>query len=70
VLSLCSDGEGIGTELRGAEPDGEGSTDAMGACCCFRISRCDLRVAVCASFFSKDFVRYGRVGAMFSMRRP
>jgi hypothetical protein len=70
VLSLASEGEGIGTELRGEETDGEGSTDAMGACCGFRISRCGLRVAVCVSFFSKDFMRYGRVGAMFSMRRP
>jgi hypothetical protein len=59
----------MGTELSGEEPDGAGSTDATGVFCGFRISRCGLRVEVCASFFSKDFVGYGRVGAMFSMRR-
>ena len=70
MLSLCSDGGGVGKELTGEEPDGEGSTDATGAFCGFRISRCGLRVEVCASFFSKDFVGYERVVAMFSMRRP
>ncbi len=70
MLSLCSDGEGDGKELTGEEPDGEGSTDATGAFCGVRISRCGLRGEVCAPFFSKDFVGYGRVGAMFSMRRP
>ena len=70
MLSLCSDGGGVGKELTGEEPDGEGSTDATGAFCGFRISRCGLRVEVCASFFSIDFVGYRRVGAMFSMRRP
>ena len=70
MLSLCSDGGGVGKELTGEELDGEGSTDATGAFCGFRISRCSLRVEGCAFFLSKDFVGYGRVGAMFSMRRP
>jgi hypothetical protein len=35
VLSLCSDGGGVGKELTGEEPDGEGSTVAMGAFCGF-----------------------------------
>ena len=70
MLSLCSDGGGVGKELTGEEPDGEGSTDATGAFCGFRISRYGLLVKVCASFFSKVFVGYRRVGAMFSMRRP
>jgi len=70
VLSLCSDGGIVGKELTGEEPDGDGSTDTTGVFCFFRISRCGLRVAICASFFSKDFIRYGRVEAMFSMRRP
>ena len=68
MLSLCSDGGGIGKELTDEEPDGEGSMDATGEFCGFRISRCSLRVETCAFFFSKDFVGY-RVGAMFSMRR-
>jgi hypothetical protein len=67
-LSLCSDGGGVGEELTGEEPDGEGSRDAMGAFCGVRIIRCGLRVEVCASFFSKDFVGDGRVGAILSMR--
>lgn len=56
MLSLRSGGVGVGKELTGEEPDGEGSTDATGAFCGFRISRCSLRVEVCAFFFSKDFV--------------
>ena len=51
VLSLGSDGAGVGTELTGAEADGEGTTDTTGAFCGFRISRCGLGVEVCASFF-------------------
>jgi hypothetical protein len=70
ALSLCSEGGGVGKELTDEEPDGEGSTDAMGAFCGFWMSRCGLRVEVCASFFSKDFVVYGRVGAILSMRWP
>ena len=70
MLSLCSDGGGVGKELTGEELDGEGSTDATGAFCGFRISRCGLRAEVWASFFSKDFVGYARVGSRFSMRRP
>ena len=68
VLSFGSDSGGAGKALTGEEPDGEGSMDATGAFCGFRISRCSLRVEVCAFFFSKDFVGY-RVGAMLSMRR-
>ena len=56
-------------ELRGEESVGAVSTDAMGVFFGLRISRCGLRVEVCTSFFSKDFVGYGGVGAMFSMRR-
>ena len=70
MLSSCSDGGGVDKALTGEEPDGVGSTDVMGALCNFRISRCGLRVEICESFFSKDFIRYGRVVAMFSMRRP
>jgi hypothetical protein len=70
VLSLCSDNGCVGSELTGEESDGKGSTDAMGGFCGFRISRCGLWVEVCAPFFSKDFVGYGKVGAMFSIRRP
>ena len=51
VLSLCSDGGGVGTEVTGEEPDGEGATDATGAFCGFRISRCGLRIEDCASIF-------------------
>ena len=68
MLSLCNDGGGVGKELTGEEPDGEGSRDATGAFWGFRISRCGLRVEVCASFFSKDFVTYGRAGVVLSMR--
>lgn len=71
MLSLCTDGRGVvDKDLRGEEPDGEGSTDATGAFCAFRISRCGLRIEVWASLFSKDFVGCERVVAMFSMRRP
>ena len=70
MLSLCSDGGAVGKELTGDELDGEGTTDATGASCGFRISRCGVRGEVCASFFSKDFIRYGRVVAMFSVCRP
>ena len=69
-MSLCGDSGCAGTELAGEESDGEGSTDAMGAFCGFRISRCGVRVKVCASFFSKDFIGCRRVGALFSMRCP
>ena len=69
VLSVSSDAGGVGTEPIGEEMDGEGSTDATGALCDFRLSRCGLLVKVCASFFSKDFVGYRSVWAMFSMRR-
>ena len=51
MLSLGSDGGGVGTELIAAEPEGEGTTDATGAFCGFRINRCGLIVEVCASFF-------------------
>ena len=64
MLSLCSDGGGVGKELTGEEPDGEGSTVAMGAFCGFRISRWGLRGEVCVPFFSEDFVGYGRVVAL------
>jgi hypothetical protein len=71
VLSLCcNDNGGVGTELIDEGPDGEGSTDATGAFCGFRINRCGLLVKVCASFVSKDFVGNRRVGAIFSNRRP
>ena len=70
ALSLCSEARGVGKDLTGEEADGEGSTDATGAFCGFRISRCGLRVEVCESFFSKDLIGYGRVGAMGSMRCP
>lgn len=76
MLSLCSDGGGVGKELMGEEPDREGSTDATGVLCGFRISRCGLRVEVCESIFSKDFVECRRVGAvarvvsLFLMCRP
>ena len=69
VLSLGGDGGAVVKELIGKVSDGEGSTDAMGAFCGFRIRLCSLRVEVCASFLSEDFVRYGRAGAIFSMRR-
>lgn len=69
MLSLCSDGGRVGKELIGEEPDGVDSTDATGAFCGVRISRCGLRGEACAPFFSKDFVGYGVV-AMISMRRP
>lgn len=69
MLSLGNDGGGVGKAVTGEEPDGDGSTDATGASCGLRISRCGLRVEVCASFFSKDFAGNGRVGVMFSMRR-
>jgi hypothetical protein len=69
-MSLCGDSGCAGTELAGEESDGEGWTDAMGAFCGFRISRCGLRDKVCASFFSEDFVRREKAGATFSMRRP
>lgn len=52
VVSLGSDGGGVGTELTGAEPEGEGTTDATGAFCGFRISRCGFSVDVVASFLS------------------
>ena len=68
MLSFCSDGGGVGKELIGDELVGEGSTDATGAFCGFRISLCGMRVNVPESFFSKDFVRNGRAGAMFSLR--
>ena len=54
----------------GEELDEEGSTDASGVFCGFRISRCGMEDKVCASFVFKDFVRYERVGPLFSMRRP
>lgn len=69
-VSLCSDVGEVGTELRDEELDGEGSTDAIGAFCGFRISRCGVLVNVCVSFFSKDFVGWRRLGGIFSMRRP
>ena len=56
--------------MAGEEPDGEGSTDAMGAFRGVRISRCGLRDKVCVSFFSEDFVRYEKDGVTFSIRRP
>ena len=56
MLSVCGNGGTVGTELIGKEPDGEGSTDAMGAFGCFRISLCGVRVRVCTSFFSTNFV--------------
>ena len=51
TLSLAGDGGCAGMELTGEELDGEGSMDAMGAFCGFRINRCGLRDKVCASFF-------------------
>lgn len=66
---MSSDVSGVATELTGEEPDGEDSTDGTGVLGDFRISRCGLLVKICASFFSKDFVGYRRVGAMFSIRR-
>lgn len=70
MLSVCSDGVGVGDELTDEELDREGSTEATGAFCGVRISRCGLLIKVCASFFSRDFVGCRRVGAMFSGRRP
>lgn len=69
-LSLCKDDGGVGKDLVCEEPAGEGSTDATGAFCGFRISRCGLLVKVCASFVSKDFAGNRRMGAIFSNRRP
>ena len=54
-LSLCSDGGGVGEEPIGVEPIEEGSADATGSFCGFRIRRCGLRVKACVSFISKDF---------------
>ena len=45
-MSLCGDGRGVGNELAGEELDGEGSTDAMGGLCGFRINWCGLRGAI------------------------
>ena len=52
MLLSSSVGGGDGKELTDEELDGEGLTDATGEFCGFRISRCGLRVEVCASFFS------------------
>ena len=60
----------VGMAVRGEESDGEGSTDATGAFCGLRMSRCGLRAEVCASLFSKKIVGYGLVGPRCSIRRP
>jgi hypothetical protein len=46
ALSLCKDDGGVGKDLVCEEPAGDGSTDATGAFCGFRISRCGLLVKV------------------------
>lgn len=58
MLSFCGEGVGVGKELTGEELNGKGSTDAIGAFCGFRISRCGVEVKTCVFFFSTDFVGY------------